>query len=87
MITVGFRYGMVSHARDWEEVPNVIASHCGPAALGKPVVIQTGAGWARACFGGLAAVYDSAERLAREFPLAKVVDLKGASVPPPLPES
>lgn len=85
MLTVGLKYGVVTHARDWEEVPHVIVSRCGPAAVELPVLIQIGAGWARACFGGVACVYDNPDSLAREFPHAKTVTLKDA-VPPPLPD-
>ena len=84
MITIGFKYGCVAHAKDWEEVPHVVVSHCGAAALLLPAVIQLGTGWSRLMFGDAVAVYDTPETLAREFPSARVVKMPNQFVPPPL---
>lgn len=84
MITLGFKYGVVSHAHDWEEVPHVIVAHAGPATLQAPALIQVGAGWARVVFGDKACAYGVEDELVRQFPEAKVTRFKDAWAPPPL---
>lgn len=84
MLTVGLKFGRVSHAKDWEDVPNVLASYGVAGALGLPVVRQVGAGWSRALFGDVAVVYDTAAELERRFPDSRLVTLKDAHGPPPM---
>ena len=84
MVSVGLKFGVVVHAKDLDDVPNVIQSHAGPRTLSRPAVLQVGCGWARIMFGDEACVYGSEDELHRWCPAAKRVDLKSCQVPPPM---
>ena len=85
-MTLGFKYGLVSHAKDWDDVPHVLARYAGLRVFERATVIQHGPGWARVCFGTEACVYSALADLQEHFPSASVYEFKGTSTPPPMPQ-